>query len=223
MPSETAASGPGAKRPVGSRCPRPARENPRQRGLFPLRSSCGVSSRSSLNRPGRAGTHAQRIGPCPRAVRERNRLRWRPDPVVRVDAQAAPRQAARVLRGPIRSRHHLAAEGQHAPVFEGNSASGLETTSPAVSDRAARDTPFTRFGAENGWSALSRSSRRWSAAVVIVRAPRGPADVHPSYFRWPRTQVSRARRVVPGRRPCRLRLVGSRAWSDGHLREGCRE
>ena len=103
---------PRATRTAGFRRPRPARENPRERGLFSIPAAAALPLVHRRTTAGRAGPFAQRIGPRPRAVREGNGLRRRYRSRRSGGRQAPSRQTARVLRGPIRSRRHLAAEGQ---------------------------------------------------------------------------------------------------------------
>ena len=149
------------------------------------------------------------------------------DPVVRVDA--------RRLRDKLREYHEGRSDpvvislpkGSYVPVFDANSASPTTDTAPPVGPPPPpQQTPrvlnlrrariavgamavvAAGIAAALAWRALHRPVERSSPAVSPGLVP----------------GCGRAASVVPGRQPCRLRLVGPRrGWSDGHLCEGRRE
>ena len=152
---------PRAKRPAGCRCSRSARQNPRQRGLLPVAAAAAFPLVHRRTQAGRGETFTQGIGPRPRAVREGNGLRWRCRSGGSGRCQAAARQIARVLRAAIRSRRHLAAEGQLRArlrtEFRRSHRHGWSSCPP----RTARESSGSESQPRGDWpSALSRSSQR---------------------------------------------------------------
>ena len=112
MPSEIDARTQARKRPAGCCHSRRAREDSRERRLLSIPAAAALPLVHRRTTAGRAGPRAQRIGPGPRVVREGNGLRRRCRPRRSGGRQTPSRQVARVLRGPIRTRPDLAAEGQ---------------------------------------------------------------------------------------------------------------
>ena len=177
MPSETDAKHPGATRSAGCRHPRSAREDPRERGLFSIAAAAALPLVRRRTKPRRAGPFAQRIGSGPRAVREGHGLRWRYRSGGSGRCQAAPRQTARVLPGPIRSRRHFAAEGQLRARLRSERRRSHRHGSSGCSPGAAASAVRSRTSAAREWpSALWRVVAARSPAVLAWRALRRPAD-----------------------------------------------
>ncbi len=147
------------------------------------------------------------------------------DPVVRVDARRLRDKLREYYEGRPDPVVISLPKGSYMPVFEANSASPTNTAPLVVLAEPQEKGPVTtprRARMAVGALALVAAVM---AAVLAWRALRSPADAPAQLLplaSYP--GVGGAAGVVPGRQPCRLRLVGPRrGWSDGHLCEGRRE
>ena len=175
--------------------------------------------------PGRAGTFAQRIGPRPRAVREGNGLRWRYGSGRSGRCQAAPRQTARVLRGQIRSRRHLAAEGQLRARLRSEFRLTHPDHSPCCPTSSRRRVRSLISGARECAVGALALVAVVVTAVLAWRALRSPANAPVQLLplaSYPGNEGPPA--LSPDGNLVAFAWSGSDdAWPDGHLREGCRE
>ena len=172
-----------------------SRESSRARSS-PDPSSCGASSRSSSNNdwPGRAIRSRNRSSPT--SLREGNGLRWRGRSRRSGGRQTPSRQTARVLRRPIRSRRHLAAEGQLRPVFEANSASPSHTAPPVVAPERSRRRRFQLQARQDRHRRCGARRCGYRRRARLARTPCRGALQH-SCSPWLCTQVGRGRLRCP--------------------------
>ena len=133
------------------------------------------------------------------------------DPVVRVDARRLRDKLREYLRAAIRSGRHLAAEGQlRAGLrtrFRRSHRHGWSGCSPST----ARESSGSKFQPRGNGRRRSRGRRSDSggrADVARTRRTRGGSTSFASLGLVSRSGGTAY--VVPGREPCRLRLVGQR-------------
>ena len=147
------------------------------------------------------------------------------DPVVRVDARRLRDKLREYRRGPIRSRRHLAAEGQLRARLRSECCLTHPHGSSARSSVAATDIVGSEPQANEDRRRRSggrRSSDRRRAC--LARTPHSGGRSSPAVPTGLIPWCGGGACVVPGRQPRRLRVVGPRrGWSTGHLRQGRRE
>ena len=132
------------------------------------------------------------------------------NPVVRVDARRLRDKLREYLRGPIRSRRHLAAEGQLRAGLRTEFRLAYPHRSSSCCSGGAADgagcQSRRRFPTSRGQGSPSAlwCSSLWSSPPRLhgAHSP-GRRPLQPSYSRWLRTQVSK------GRRRCRPTATSS--------------
>ncbi len=145
------------------------------------------------------------------------------DPVVRVDARRLRDKLREYYDGRSDPVVITLPKGSYVPVFEANSASPSHTAPPVVAPETQQTAPRTesQARADRHRCPGGRCSYRRRARLARTHAGERSSTAASLGF-VPRSGGGAC--VVPGRQPCRLRLVGPRqGWSDGNLCEGRRE